>query len=416
LADIASIDSLDAAGKKVLVRVDFNAPVDGEGNVTDDTRLRAALPTINKLINDGAKVILTSHRGRPAGTGYEEAFSLAPIARRLQELLGRDIVLTRDLIGPDVAEVVDAMGDGDVVLLENIRFDKREKKNDPEFARALADLADVYVNDAFGTAHRAHASTAGVAEYLPSYAGYLMQKEVATLTGMLDNPRRPFVAILGGSKVSDKIKVIPLIKELAGDAPAFGAVNTVLCKSLAGYNTDGYGFLLMLKNAGVEIAGKSVLVLGAGGAGRSCIKKLLDGGAKPFVYERDGARLHAVCDEFAGAVPLDKVPYRPFDILLNCTGIGMHATVGQTPAVRFEDGERPADNRLLSLCETAVDLIYEPAQSEFLRIADSLGKKTVNGGSMLFYQAYAADCIYLQREPSAEEAEGLWKKYQEKTK
>ncbi len=213
-----------------------------------------------------------------------------------------------------------------------------------------------------------------------------------------------------------KADVIPLIKELAGDAPAFGAVNTVLCKSLAGYNTDGYGFLLMLKNAGVEIAGKSVLVLGAGGAGRSCIKKLLDGGAKPFVYERDGARLHAVCDEFAGAVPLDKVPYRPFDILLNCTGIGMHATVGQTPAVRFEDGERPADNRLLSLCETAVDLIYEPAQSEFLRIADSLGKKTVNGGSMLFYQAYAADCIYLQREPSAEEAEGLWKKYQEKTK
>ncbi|WP_282209739.1 phosphoglycerate kinase [Parvibacter caecicola] len=215
MADIASIDSLDAAGKKVLVRVDFNAPVDGEGNVTDDTRLRAALPTINKLINDGAKVILASHRGRPAGTGYEEAFSLAPIARRLQELLGRDIVLTRDLIGPNVAEVVDAMGNGDVVLLENIRFDKREKKNDPEFACALADLADVYVNDAFGTAHRAHASTAGVAEYLPSYAGYLLQKEVATLTGMLDNPRRPFVAILGGSKVSDKIKVIDALMDKA---------------------------------------------------------------------------------------------------------------------------------------------------------------------------------------------------------
>ncbi|MEC4175847.1 phosphoglycerate kinase [Adlercreutzia sp. R7] len=215
MADIKTIDDENFAGKKVLVRVDFNAPVDGEGNVTDDTRIRAALPTINKLIDDGAKVILTSHRGRPAGEGFEEAFSLDPIARRLQELIGRDIVLTRDLTGPAVAEVVDAMADGDVVLLENIRFDAREKKNDPAFARELADLADAYVNDAFGTAHRAHASTAGVAEFLPSYAGYLMEREVGTLTGMLDEPKRPFVAILGGSKVSDKIKVIDALLDKA---------------------------------------------------------------------------------------------------------------------------------------------------------------------------------------------------------
>lgn len=212
-----------------------------------------------------------------------------------------------------------------------------------------------------------------------------------------------------------KADVIPLIKELAGDAPAFGAVNTVLCKSLAGYNTDGYGFLLMLKNAGVEIAGKSVLVLGAGGAGRSCMKKLLDGGAEPFVYERDKLRLHAVCKEFPGAVALEEVPCRPFDIVLNCTGIGMHDTVGQTPAVRFSGGEKPVGEELLALCETAVDLIYVPAQSEFLRIAKSLNKKTVNGESMLFYQAYGADCIYLNREPNAEEAERLWKKYRERT-
>ncbi|MEY8460888.1 phosphoglycerate kinase [Eggerthellaceae bacterium 24-137] len=215
MADIKTIDDANFAGKRVLVRVDFNAPVDGEGNVTDDTRIRAALPTINKLIGDGAKVILTSHRGRPSGEGFEESFSLGPIARRLQELLGRDVVLTRDLTGPTVAETVDAMADGDVVLLENIRFDKREKKNDAAFARELADLADAYVNDAFGTAHRAHASTAGVAEFLPSYAGYLMESEVATLTGMLDTPRRPFVAILGGSKVSDKIKVIDALLEKA---------------------------------------------------------------------------------------------------------------------------------------------------------------------------------------------------------
>ncbi|WP_289636801.1 phosphoglycerate kinase, partial [uncultured Adlercreutzia sp.] len=215
MADIKTIDDESFAGKRVLVRVDFNAPVDAEGNVTDDTRIRAALPTINKLIGDGARVILASHRGRPAGEGFEESFSLGPIARRLQELLGRDIVLSRALVGPDAQEAADALEDGDVLLLENIRFDAREKKNDPAFARALADLADAYVNDAFGTAHRAHASTAGVAAYLPSYAGYLMEREVATLTGMLDEPRRPFVAILGGSKVSDKIKVIDALMEKA---------------------------------------------------------------------------------------------------------------------------------------------------------------------------------------------------------
>ena len=215
MADIKTIDDADFGGKRVLVRVDFNAPVNDAGAVSDDTRIRAALPTIEKLIADGARVILTSHRGRPAGTGFEEAFSLGPVARRLQELLGRDIVLSRAIVGPEAAEVVDAMGDGDVVLLENIRFDAREKKNDPAFARELADLADAYVNDAFGTAHRAHASTAGVAEFLPSYAGYLMEREVATLTGMLDEPKRPFVAILGGSKVSDKIKVIDALLEKA---------------------------------------------------------------------------------------------------------------------------------------------------------------------------------------------------------
>ncbi len=215
MADIKTIDDANFAGQRVLVRVDFNAPVNDEGVVTDDTRIRAALPTIEKLIGDGARVILVSHRGRPAGTGFEEAFSLGPVARRLQELLGRDIVLARALVGPDAREVVDAMGDGDVVLLENIRFDAREKKNDPAFAHELADLADAYVNDAFGTAHRAHASTAGVAALLPAYAGYLMEREVATLTGMLDKPKRPFVAILGGSKVSDKIKVIDALLDKA---------------------------------------------------------------------------------------------------------------------------------------------------------------------------------------------------------
>ena len=212
MSDIKTIDSLDAAGKKVLVRVDFNVPVK-DGVVTDDTRIRAALPTIEKLVADGARVILMSHLGRPSGTGYEEAFSLRPAALRLSELLGKPVVFATDTVGEDAQAKAAALRDGDVLLLENLRFDKREKKNDLAFCEQLAALADVYVNDAFGTAHRAHASTAGVAALLPAYAGYLMTKEVSTLSGMLDEPKRPFVALLGGSKVSDKIKVIDALIE-----------------------------------------------------------------------------------------------------------------------------------------------------------------------------------------------------------
>lgn len=207
MASIKTIDELDARGKRVLVRVDFNVPV-SDGVVTDDTRIKAALPTIEKLVGDGARVILMSHLGRPSGEGFEEKFSLRPAALRLAELLGKPVAFAKDTVGEDAQEKAAALREGDVLLLENLRFDKREKKNDPAFCEELAKLGDAYVNDAFGTAHRAHASTAGVAALLPSYAGYLMQREVSTLTGMLENPKRPFVAILGGSKVSDKIKVI----------------------------------------------------------------------------------------------------------------------------------------------------------------------------------------------------------------
>ena len=212
MADIASVDDLDARGKRVLVRVDFNVPV-SDGVCTDDTRVRAALPTINKLVEGGARVILMSHLGRPSGEGFEEKFTLRPAALRLAELLGKPVAFASDTIGEDAHAKVAALQDGQVLVLENLRFDKREKKNDPAFCEELASLGDAYVNDAFGTAHRAHASTAGVAALLPAYAGYLMQREVGTLSGMLDKPRRPFVAILGGSKVSDKIKVIDALLE-----------------------------------------------------------------------------------------------------------------------------------------------------------------------------------------------------------
>jgi phosphoglycerate kinase len=212
MADIKTIDELNAAGKRVLVRVDFNVPV-SDGVVTDDTRIRAALPTIKILVEGGARVVLMSHLGRPAGEGYEEKFTLKPAADKLAEITGYQVAFASDTIGEDAQAKVAALEDGQIVVLENLRFDKREKKNNPEFCAELAKLGDVYVNDAFGTAHRAHASTAGVADLLPAYAGYLMLREVETLTGMLDEPKRPFVAILGGSKVSDKIKVIDALMD-----------------------------------------------------------------------------------------------------------------------------------------------------------------------------------------------------------
>ena len=209
-----------------------------------------------------------------------------------------------------------------------------------------------------------------------------------------------------------KGEIIPFLKKTEGDARVFGAVNTVVSATRTGYNTDGEGFALMLRNAGVEVAGRTALVLGAGGAGRSCCKKLADGGAVVSVYERDEERLQEVYREIGGFSPLTEIPFAPYDIVVNCTGIGMHDTVGKTPVVAFEGGaSEPVGEQLLSLCQTAVDLIYVPAQSEFLRIAASLNKQTVNGAAMLFYQAYYADCIYLRRGTDAAEAKALWDEY-----
>ncbi|MEG2982458.1 MAG: phosphoglycerate kinase [Raoultibacter sp.] len=207
MAGVKTLEQADLAGKRVLCRVDFNVPLKA-GCVVDDTRIRAALPTLTYLIGQGARVILMSHLGRPAGTGFEADFSLAPAARCLSELLGAPVVFATDTVGADAQAKAAALEKGQVLLVENLRFDAREKKNDPAFCQELAALGEVYVNDAFGTAHRAHASTAGVAALLPAYAGKLLSREVATLSTMLENPKRPFVAILGGSKVSDKVAVI----------------------------------------------------------------------------------------------------------------------------------------------------------------------------------------------------------------
>ncbi|EAQ76630.1 MULTISPECIES: phosphoglycerate kinase [unclassified Synechococcus] len=205
---LTSLSAADLQGKRVLVRVDFNVPLDESGAITDDTRIRAALPTIHDLISKGAKVILAAHFGRPKGE-VNEAMRLTPVAARLSELLGKPVVKTDSCIGPDAEAKVAAMADGDVVLLENVRFFAEEEKNDTEFAKKLAALAEVYVNDAFGAAHRAHASTEGVTEYLkPNVAGHLMEKELQYLQGAIDEPKRPLAAIVGGSKVSSKIGVL----------------------------------------------------------------------------------------------------------------------------------------------------------------------------------------------------------------
>ncbi len=227
-----TIRDVEVQGRRALVRVDFNVPL-AEGVVTDDTRIRAALPTIQYLLDHGATVILCSHLGRPKG-GPAPEFRMDPVARRLSELLGRPVTKLDDLVGPAVEAAVRAAPPGAVLLLENTRFHPGETKNDPELARQLAALADLYVNDAFGSAHRAHASTEGVAHYLPAVAGFLMEKELEYLGGALAAPRRPFVAILGGAKISDKIGVI---ENLLGRVDALliggGMANTFL--KAAGY-------------------------------------------------------------------------------------------------------------------------------------------------------------------------------------
>lgn len=200
-----TVRDIEVAGKRVLVRADFNVPLEG-ATITDDRRITEALPTIKYLVENGAIVILASHLGRPKGVTPE--FSLAPVAARLSELLGKNVPLLTDSVGPEVEAAVKAAAPGDVLLLENVRFHPEEEKNVPEYAAQLAALADIYVNDAFGTAHRAHASTEGVAHLLPGVSGFLIAKEVEHLSKAIDNPARPFVAIMGGSKVKDKIALI----------------------------------------------------------------------------------------------------------------------------------------------------------------------------------------------------------------
>ena len=227
-----SIRDISPKGKRILVRCDFNVPLDGS-TITDDKRITEALPTVRYLMEQGGRVILCSHLGRPKGQANPK-YSLAPVAARLSELLGCPVPLSSDIIGEEAHRLADSLEDGQVMLLENVRFDAREEKNDPEFAKELASLAELYVNDAFGTAHRAHASTAGVADYLPAVCGFLIEKEIGFLGGALENPKRPFVAILGGAKVSDKIGVIRSLLEKVDSLVIGGGMAYTFVKAQGG--------------------------------------------------------------------------------------------------------------------------------------------------------------------------------------
>ncbi|MZP30440.1 phosphoglycerate kinase [Heliobacterium undosum] len=247
-----SLRDIDVRGKRVLVREDLNVPLKN-GVITDDTRIRMTLPTMQYLIDRGARVIVASHLGRPKGQAVDE-FRLTPVAKRLAELLGKPVAKVDDSIGPEVQAAVAAMQDGDVLLLENVRFYKEEEKNDKAYAKALADLADIYVNDAFGTSHRAHASTAGVADFLPAVAGFLMEKELSMLGKAVTNPERPFVAVIGGAKVSDKIGVIEnLLNKVDSLIIGGGMANTFL--RALGYETGNS----LVEADKVNLAGELIL-------------------------------------------------------------------------------------------------------------------------------------------------------------
>jgi len=236
-----TIEDINPESKKVLVRCDFNVPIT-DGKIDDDKRIVESLPTIKYLADKGAKVILCSHLGRPKGE-FDMNFSLGIVAEKLSELLGKKVIMAKDVIGEDAKSKAAALNNGDIMLIENVRFHNEEEKNDPGFSKALASLAEIYVNDAFGTAHRAHSSTAGVSDYLPAVAGYLINKEISIMGGALANPKRPFIAILGGAKVSDKIGVITNLLDkvdylLIGGAMAYtfikskgGKVGNSLCEN-----------------------------------------------------------------------------------------------------------------------------------------------------------------------------------------
>ncbi|MFN9834845.1 MAG: phosphoglycerate kinase, partial [Pseudanabaena sp.] len=378
---LASLTAKELAGKKVLVRVDFNVPQDETGKITDDTRIRAALPTIKYLTEAGACVILTSHFGRPKGV--TESLRLNPVAVRLSELLGQPVVKTDDCIGDAVAAQVNALNNGDVALLENVRFYPEEEKNDPEFAKKLASLADIYVNDAFGTAHRAHASTEGVTKYIStSVAGFLLDKELQYLSGAIDNPKRPLAAIVGGSKVSSKI----------------GVIETLLDK--VDYLLLGGGMIFTFYKARGLSVGKSLVEEDKLDLARALEKKAAERGVK-FLLPTDVV----VADNFkpdanAQTVSIDNIPdgWMGLDIgpdsvkvfqeaLSNCKSAIWNGPMGVFEFDKFAVGTEAIAHTLADLTATGTITIIGGGDSvaavEKVGVADKMSHISTGGGASL---------------------------------
>ena len=377
---VANLSASDLSGKRVLVRADFNVPLDN-GSITDDTRIRAALPTIQDLASKGAKVILCSHFGRPKGV--TEKLRLTPVAVRLSELLGKEVKKTDDCIGDEVAATVAAMQDGDVLLLENVRFYPEEEANDPEFAKKLASVADLYVNDAFGTAHRAHASTEGVTKYLsPSVAGFLMEKELQYLGSAIDNPQRPLAAIIGGSKVSSKIGVIEKLLEK--------------CDKLL----LGGGMVFTFYKARGLSVGKSLVEEDKLELAKSLEAKAKERGVT-FLLPTDVV----IADKFDAAanteiVPVESIPdgwmgldigpdsVKTFqDALADCKTVIWNGPMGVFEIEKFADGTKAIAHSLAGLTKTGTTTIIGGGDSvaavEQLNLGEQMSHISTGGGASL---------------------------------
>ena len=377
-----TVRDIDVKDKRVLVRVDFNVPMNEDtGVITDDSRIRASLPTIQYLVDHKAKVILCSHLGRPKGAP-EAKFSLAPVAKRLAELIGKPVAITSDCIGPEAENAVKALKSGDMLLLENLRFHAEEEKNGPDFARALASLADVYVNDAFGTAHRAHASIVGVTKYLqPAVAGFLLEKELVNLGGILTNPVHPFAALLGGAKVSDKVALIENI---------ISKVDYILI--------GGGMAATFLKSEGYEV-GQSLLEADRIQTAADLIKKTKDNKVN-LVLPSDVVITNDVSDKGSNqVVTIDKVPkdmkivdigpktFISFTkILTTCKTVFWNGPMGVYEVPQFAKGSIAVAQVLAGLKAATVigggstaDMVYD------MKLADKMTFVSTGGGASMSF-------------------------------
>ena len=374
-----TIKDIDLKGKKVLVRCDFNVPLDEQGNITDNRRIVGALPTINYLLQQGCKIILCSHLGRPKGEVKKE-FSLMPVATELSKLLDKEVKLAKDVIGESAKELTSNMQEGEIVLLENVRFDAREEKNDESLSKELASMAEVFVNDAFGTAHRAHSSTAGIAEFLPAVSGFLIEKELNFLGNTLENPKRPFVAILGGAKVSDKIGVIESLLEKVDTLMIGGGMAYTFFKSM-GYSV-----------------GKSICELDKLDLAQDLIKKAKEKNVKLVLPVDNVIAKEIAPDAEHKTIDSDNIPddWEGLDIgprtielfkqeLKNAKTVIWNGPVGFSEYEIFANGTRQIAKTLAELedCTTIIGGGDSAAAVEKLGYADKITHISTGGGASL---------------------------------